>query len=170
MIIYRMDKESGLVICEIFPHLWVREDSMVKNTNSSPMSRANKDWNTGYLAKNGYCSIRVPSVDKVMKVHRLVAMAFLNNDSNLPDIDHLNGVRSDNRIENLRWVSTRQNTQNKETHRGGKLPGVTFRNRGLKKPWLSRCVVGGIDRHLGYYSTEQEAHEAYVNFVKINNL
>lgn len=38
-------------------------------------------------------------------VHRLIGMAFLDNPENKPTIDHLNRVRTDNRLENLRWAT-----------------------------------------------------------------
>lgn len=42
-------------------------------------------------------------------VHRLVAEAFLPNPYKLPQVDHINGDRKDNRVDNLRWVTARQN-------------------------------------------------------------
>ena len=49
------------------------------------------------LSKNG--------ITKMMKVHRMVAEAFVPNPENLPEIHHINHVRNDNRTENLRWVT-----------------------------------------------------------------
>jgi len=46
------------------------------------------------------------------KVHRLVAMAFIPNPDNKPEIDHINTNRTDNRVENLHWVSHKENFAN----------------------------------------------------------
>ena len=65
--------------------------------------------NRGYLQVN-LSGIRVPQL-----VHRLVAKAFIPNPENKPFIDHINGNRADNRIENLRWVTQRENVNNPNT-------------------------------------------------------
>ena len=43
-------------------------------------------------------------------IHRLVALTFLPNEDNLPQVDHINEDKSDNRVCNLRWVTAKENT------------------------------------------------------------
>lgn len=50
--------------------------------------------------------------------HRLIAIQFLPNPDNLPEVDHKNKVRSDYHIENLRWVSRSDNHKNKTSYNG----------------------------------------------------
>lgn len=51
-------------------------------------------------------------VHRAKTVHRLLAMAFIPNPENKRCVDHINGIRSDNRLENLRWVTYKENTAN----------------------------------------------------------
>lgn len=63
--------------------------------------------------KSGYMRVLLyrDGVRKFVPVHRVVAEAFIENKDNLPCIDHINAIRSDNRVDNLRWVTHKQNTQ-----------------------------------------------------------
>lgn len=65
------------------------------------------------LDKDGYPSVYLYSNGKGTnkKVHRLVAKAFLNRDPNRDQINHKNGIKEDNRVDNLEWCTRSENTK-----------------------------------------------------------
>lgn len=64
-----------------------------------------------YENKNGYMYIFLYSNGKCnnLRIHRLVCSAFIDNPENKKEVNHKNGIKSDNRVENLEWATHSEN-------------------------------------------------------------
>jgi hypothetical protein len=108
-------------------------------------------------SKHGYLVIKI-NVKSIM-IHRLIACCFLGFDiNNENEIDHINRMRNDNKIDNLRIVSKSQNQWN----RGAK--GCCWNKR--EKKWTAYIQVNKKRIYLGYYDIEEEARNAYLKAKK----
>ena len=81
----------------------------------------------------GYYQIQLCKNGKIKYyyIHRLIAIHFIPNPQNLPCIDHINRIRTDNRIENLRWITHRDNSCNSSQtiNRKGHIVKRTFKRK-----------------------------------------
>lgn len=120
----------------------------------------------GYINK-GYrrTTLNIDGVGRNFKFSQLVAMAFLGHKPNGMDlvVDHINGDKSDDRVENLRIVTNRANLSACfRSDRGSfssEYVGVYWNDNASK--WRARIQDNGVQIHLGYYNTEIEASNAY---------
>lgn len=67
-------------------------------------------WKYGSITSDGYYGITIGN--KRYRVHRIVAEAFIPNPENKPTVDHINRVRTDNRVCNLRWSTPKEQVEN----------------------------------------------------------
>lgn len=73
--------------------------------------RRDKKIKKPHVDHGGYLTVWLckHSVQKCLKVHRLVASAFLSNPEGKRTVNHINGVKTDNRVENLEWATHSEN-------------------------------------------------------------
>lgn len=121
--------------------------------------RAVKGSTAGFSCKKGYTRIKVLGVN--FAAHRL---AWLLSEGVWPteQIDHINGVRDDNRRCNLREATAFENARNRVSHKRTKsgFKGVYA----IGKKFQASCKVANVVHHLGTFSTAEEASAAYNQF------
>ena len=141
----------------------VKKTFRIRNGNLERLNYnyPNGKWTVIANRKNhsrGYCHVRFNG--GMVMYHNIIWI--LSTGKDIPqglEIDHINGNKIDNRIENLRLVTRRVNCQNMEKHRDGKLVGYAFNKR--EKKYYSRIQINSKRIYLGLYKTKQEAHKAY---------
>lgn len=96
--------------------LFVRSDGLVMQCSDRP--RVNHAWTPGSWSKSGYYHVHVhrEGHPKTLYAHRLVAECFLDNVENKRTVDHINGRRSDNRVENLRYCTHKEQAVNRHSY------------------------------------------------------
>tara|TARA_R110000772_G_scaffold234007_1_gene345598 strand:+ start:22 stop:492 length:471 start_codon:yes stop_codon:yes gene_type:complete len=93
--------------------------------------------------KDGYMNIGLykNGKQKFFLIHRLLALHFIPNPENKPCIDHINGVRDDNRLENLRWVTYQENMDGFRSNPAAIITKGNFRKKG--NGWQWRYYMSG---------------------------
>lgn len=115
----------------------------------------------GWIDFHGYHSIRLNK--KIYRAHRL-AWLYVYKKFPLKNVDHINGIRTDNRIENLREATTSENAQNKKKSMSNNKTGylgvskITNKNK-----WCAFIKVNGKNKNLGTFKTPELAFNAYIN-------
>lgn len=113
----------------------------------------------GNLDKRGYITISVDGIR--MRAHRAI-WAIMYGEWPTLEIDHINGNRFDNRLENLRLASRSENARNRSYPNKVGLRGVCFIKRNTLHPWRAQMRSNGRRLMLGHFATAEEAHAAYM--------
>ena len=103
--------------------------------------------------RNGYQMVRLQKDNKTYKndIHRLVAIAFIDNLDKKKCVDHIDNNIQNNNLINLRWATKSQNSQNRSmsTRNTSGVKGVSW-NKNTNK-WRADICINGKKIHLGSF-------------------
>lgn len=141
--ILQYNPETGIFTYRMKPNFRIRVGSVAGSPNST-----------------GYIQIKIGHV--LHKAHRL-AWLYVYGVHPKGEIDHRNHVKDDNRISNLRDGTKSQNQGNRVTAQASSKTGIigVWWNKWSKR-WTSSITVNRKRKHLGYFSTQEEAAAAYI--------
>jgi hypothetical protein len=98
---------NGEKVIEEYPTYSVTSDGFIRDLRTGSLKIGH--------SSNGYRAISLQNVNgkKSFLIHRLVASAFIPNPENLPEVDHIDRIPTNNNISNLRWCNDFTQAQNK---------------------------------------------------------
>jgi hypothetical protein len=116
------------------------------------------------LDKDGYeiVNLSIKGKQKIGKIHRLVLLAFIGKDQDKTSVDHIDNIKTNNHLSNLRWVTQQENEHNRKHAKG------YYWNK-IAQKWKAQIIINNKHIHLGLYQTEDEARQAYLDAKKIHH-
>ena len=113
-----------------------------------------------FILHYGYLRVFVSSNNQRAHffVHNVIALCYLGEKPQGCQTDHINSIKTDNRLENLQYITPQQNCQKRKTMNGRNIKGYSLNKRGT---YTAQITVDYKAFNLGSYDTEEEARQAY---------
>jgi hypothetical protein len=147
-----------------FEHYGINKKGTVENTVTGHIIQP-------YIGNKGYWTIKLrheeTGVVKTTCVHRLLAVAFIENPDNFPQVDHIDRNKLNNDLSNLRWVTNGENSRNRDKFKQYNGTDVTSSFKGVyyqknsKLKWRASFHLNEKHIIIGSFKTEVEAAHAY---------
>ena len=118
-----------------------------------------------FVLNNGYPCVFMGSIKNKRKrvnhyVHNVIALCYLGEKPQGYQTDHINSIRTDNRLENLQYITPQQNYQKRKMMNGRNIKGYSLTKNGK---YVAKITVDYKAFHLGSYHTEEEARQSYTD-------
>ena len=133
--------------------------------NGKVYNKKHKRYLKPTLGKAGYYTVQLGRGNRV-KIHRLLAIHFIENPDNKPFVDHWDQNKTNNKLNNLRWVTKSENEQNTGVRKNNKSTGIkniTYHTK--SKGFQYEKMIEGV-RHRKLFRTLEEAIEYKKNYEK----
>lgn len=120
---------TGFERADEFQHFQISNFGRVKNTKTGKIKK-------NQMTPDGYHQIKLTSKGKsyTYRVHRLVALAFIDNSENKREVNHIDGNKTNNNVDNLEWTTRSENM----IHMHSKNPNA---HKGSNNPKAKRCTI-----------------------------
>lgn len=158
---------------EIWKTIIENEDYQVSNFgNVKSLKNGKQIILKGGINSRGYHCVGLckDGIQKNKTIHQLVAIHFLNHSPSGLEliIDHIDGNKKNNRLDNLQIVTNRFNTSKGYIYKETSSDYTGVSRHKLRNKWRARIYINSKDIHLGLFETELEASQAYQK--ELNNI
>lgn len=102
---------EGYYMVSNFGNVKSMERKVAMNKKGDLALKKEKILSQAVCNKRGYCRVQLHKMNKskMRLVHRLVAITFIPNPHKKSEVNHINGIKNDNRVENLEWCTPKEN-------------------------------------------------------------
>ena len=115
-----------------------------------------------FILHYGYLRVFVSSNNQRTHhfVHNVIALCYFGEKPEGYQTDHINSIKTDNRVENLQYITPQQNYQKRKTMNGRNIKGYTLKKNGT---YEAQIAIDNKSFYLGSFHTEEEARQAYID-------